>query len=220
MRIIERTASAAGRAALVAALAIAPACSDDNGGTGTTPPTTGTVAGQVTVGGAGVAGVAIALAGTGTGVTSTGADGRYEFDGLDAGAYTLIITVPADHELASGQTAEKAANVTAGQTAIVNWSLNETGGGGGGGTVVQIDLSGTAFDPGTATIAQGTTVRWNALDGVHTVTPDNPGQPGAWTSTGLSAGESFEHTFTVAGTYDYHCQPHQSLGMTGRIVVQ
>lgn len=219
MNIIERTAPAAGRALLVAALVLAPACSDDdNGGTGNNPPTTGTVGGQVAAGGTGVAGVAIALAGPETGNTTTGADGRYEFDGLDAGAYTLTLTLPADHELGPGQTAEKAANVTAGQTATVNWTLTETGG--GGGTVTQVNLSGMSFSPGTVTITQGSTVRWTALDGAHTVTPDNPGQAGAWTSTPLSAGESFEHTFTVAGTYDYHCQPHQAFGMVGQIIVQ
>lgn len=32
-------------------------------------------------------------------------------------------------------------------------------------------------------------------------------------------GLSFSHTYTVPGTYDYYCLPHEFLGMVGRIVV-
>ncbi|MFS8636890.1 MAG: plastocyanin/azurin family copper-binding protein [Gemmatimonadota bacterium] len=34
------------------------------------------------------------------------------------------------------------------------------------------------------------------------------------------AGHTFEHTFENAGDFPYYCVPHQSAGMTGRIVVQ
>lgn len=36
----------------------------------------------------------------------------------------------------------------------------------------------------------------------------------------LSSGESFEVEFESPGTYQYFCIPHESSGMTGRIVVE
>ncbi len=36
----------------------------------------------------------------------------------------------------------------------------------------------------------------------------------------LSSGESFEVKFDTEGTYHYFCVPHESSGMTGRIVVE
>ena len=36
----------------------------------------------------------------------------------------------------------------------------------------------------------------------------------------LSSGESFEVKFESPGTYQYFCIPHESSGMTGRIVVE
>lgn len=32
-------------------------------------------------------------------------------------------------------------------------------------------------------------------------------------------GEKFTYTFTVPGTYKYHCHPHESMGMDGSIIV-
>jgi plastocyanin len=92
---------------------------------------------------------------------------------------------------------------------------------GGSGNVREIRLSGVSFSPRDVTIGVGTTVRWVVNDGIHTVTPDNAGQAGAWTGTGeLGPGQTFTHTFAQAGTYTYHCIPHRSQGMTGTIRVQ
>lgn len=178
--------------------------------------TTGAIAGRVAAGASGVGGAAVALSGTATGNATTAADGTYRFDALAPGPYTLTLTVPAGFELAAGQTAARDATVAVGETAAVDWSLVDVG----DDDVVQITLAGTSFSPDDVTIAPGTTVRWVAANGVHTVTPDDPGQSGVWADRGLSAGQSFEHTFDVTGTFDYHCEPHQSLGMVGRIVVE
>ena len=32
-------------------------------------------------------------------------------------------------------------------------------------------------------------------------------------------GDKFSYTFTVAGTYKFHCHPHEALGMDGTIIV-
>lgn len=87
------------------------------------------------------------------------------------------------------------------------------------GALQVIGLSGTSFTPSTVTISVGTTVRWTNNDGVdHTVTPDGHNEWQRW-ETG-SSGETFEHTFNTPGTYDYFCEPHQGLGMTGTITVE
>jgi plastocyanin len=40
-----------------------------------------------------------------------------------------------------------------------------------------------------------------------------------WDSGILQPGESFSHTFTVAGDYSYFCIPHVLSGMRGTITV-
>ncbi len=87
--------------------------------------------------------------------------------------------------------------------------------------VVEIQVSGTRFSPSQVEITPGTTVRWVASEGGHTITPDNPEQAGVWQEVNVTqAGTALEHKFEEAGqTYDYHCVPHLSQGMTGRIRV-
>lgn len=96
-----------------------------------------------------------------------------------------------------------------------------------------------AFDPKRLTVRSGTTVRWvNDSTVGHTVTAYDDGIPADATyfasggfeseraarnnvSDGLlAAGETYEHTFTVAGTYEYVCIPHESSGMVGTVVVR
>ena len=82
------------------------------------------------------------------------------------------------------------------------------------------------FDPQQVVVAPGTKVRWiNDGNVFHTVTPQNPQQPGVWTRVETaSAGPVFEFTFTVPGqTYVYRCEQHSTdfaNGMVGRVVVQ
>ena len=87
------------------------------------------------------------------------------------------------------------------------------------------------FAPHGLAVAPGTTVRFVNRDAgnSHTATAYHPANldrprripPGAepWDSGYLLPGDSFDVTLTVAGVYDYHCQPHELGGMAGRIVV-
>lgn len=93
---------------------------------------------------------------------------------------------------------------------------------GGGSTSTEVAINGDAYLPsGTAvfapdslTIQRGTTVSWKNNDQTaHTTTSNN----GVWGST-VSAGGTASHTFTTAGTFEYHCTLHAY--MTGTIVVQ
>ena len=176
----------------------------------------GTITGTVSAGAQGVPGATITLAGAATGTTTTDAAGDYAFANLAPGDYTVAVELPSGFSLGQGEPATKPATVVAGETATVDWTAVQQG-----GDVTVITLTGTSFSPSTVTVPVGRTVRWVVNNGAHTVTPDNPNQPGVWTGSGtLSPGQQFEHTFTTAGEFDYHCIPHQSLGMTGTITVQ
>jgi plastocyanin len=104
-----------------------------------------------------------------------------------------------------------------------------------------IGMSANAFLPDEYEISVGETVAWgnNGSRG-HTVTAYESSLPEgaaffasgdrestdaareAWHDTGegdLAPGQTFSHTFEVAGEYEYFCVPHEQGGMTGTIVV-
>jgi plastocyanin len=80
---------------------------------------------------------------------------------------------------------------------------------------------GMTFSPDPVTVAAGTTLQWNNVDDEeHTATSDT-GSAESFDS-GLLGGErpkSFEHTFNTKGTFNYHCEVHVAMGMTGTITV-
>jgi plastocyanin len=96
-----------------------------------------------------------------------------------------------------------------------------------------------AYDPKRLTVSPGTTVKWvNDSDVGHTVTAYKDKIPadaryfasGGFTSERgarndvsgglLAAGDRYEHTFEVTGSYEYFCVPHESSGMRGTVVVE
>ena len=88
------------------------------------------------------------------------------------------------------------------------------GGGGGGGT--EVSMESIKFVPDSVTIAPGDTVTWVNNDTVdHDVTGDGfkSGDAG-----GMANGDTFEHTFPDAGTFDYVCTVHP--GMEGTVEVE
>lgn len=202
-------------AAATALLAIG--CGGDADGDGGTAPTTGTLSGEVRAGAELVPGATVTLAGPASRTATTGADGRYALTALPSGQYTATVTLPDAFALAAGEPASRSVTVAAGGAATASWTAQRTS----GTPVVEVVVNGTQFTPALLDVAAGTTVRWRVTGGTHTVTPASAAQPGAWTGTGaMNAGDAFTHTFTVAGqTYDYFCQPHQALGMTGRVRV-
>lgn len=79
---------------------------------------------------------------------------------------------------------------------------------------------GLSFSQNHLKIAAGESVCWSWQDAsmAHNVVEVEP------TAGGFSSGETartlvFIHTFTDNGTYEYHCQPHATSGMTGTIQV-
>lgn len=81
-----------------------------------------------------------------------------------------------------------------------------------------------AFTPATLTVPVGTTVTWRNDDIVfHTVTSGtstgSAGSPdGRFDSAEIQPGQTWEHTFDEAGSFDYYCIPHP--WMIGRVEVE
>ena len=77
------------------------------------------------------------------------------------------------------------------------------------------------FHPDTLTVPVGATVTWVNCEDVgqepHTTTSDTTG---IWDSSDLSPGARFSHRFPAVGVFPYHCTPHRSIGMVGKVVVQ
>jgi plastocyanin len=104
---------------------------------------------------------------------------------------------------------------------------DDEGNGGGGdaqeqpapaaeGGATEVSMKDIKFDPTEVTVNAGDTVTWVNDDSVgHDVTGDNfkSGEPGA-----MQNGDTFEHTFDTAGTFDYVCSVHP--GMEGTVTVK
>ena len=116
---------------------------------------------------------------------------------------------------------------------------NKTGTGSGGGKTHTVGMSGVSFEPASITIAPGDTIVWENSDSQgHTVTAyaDNIPDGATYFASGgfdseekarsnypdgtLKQGETFKHTFSTTGTFEYFCIPHESAGMTGTVQVK
>jgi plastocyanin len=77
------------------------------------------------------------------------------------------------------------------------------------------------FDPKTLTVSKGATVTWTNGDStLHTVTSGSPESGNSGTefdSSYLAAGKTFQHQFSIPGTFDYYCTLHPY--MKGKVVV-
>jgi plastocyanin len=87
-----------------------------------------------------------------------------------------------------------------------------------------------AFEPATVTVHTGDTVEWrNTSLFTHTVT-DEPAKARSGADATLPEGampfraelppgQIYRHSFNVAGTYHYFCEPHERFGMAGMVIV-
>jgi plastocyanin len=83
-----------------------------------------------------------------------------------------------------------------------------------------INTVGSTFFPSSLTIAVGDTVTWNNTGGYHNInaTQDTfPSNPEGFGNSVSSSAWSFQWIFTLAGAYDYQCDPHAP-GMSGVII--
>ena len=82
-----------------------------------------------------------------------------------------------------------------------------------------VKIVGFEYQPKTITITAGTTVEWINEGTRHSVDADD----GSFKSEILKKGDKFEHTFTAAGEFPYHCRFHGEPGgkdMAGKVVVK
>lgn len=79
-----------------------------------------------------------------------------------------------------------------------------------------IDIEDRMYDQNIITIKVGDRITWSNKDSTgHTVTSDEGIE---LSSSKLSEGDTYSHTFDKAGTYPYHCIYHSS--MHGTVIVQ
>ena len=86
---------------------------------------------------------------------------------------------------------------------------------------IHVNVSTNIFTPSSIAIEVGDTVQWTNTLGTHNVngtTATFPSNPESFGNS-VGSGWSFEHVFKKAGDYNYRCDPHFSLGMTGTINV-
>ena len=85
-----------------------------------------------------------------------------------------------------------------------------------------INTSGNTFFPSSLTIAIGDTVTWVNTGGFHNINATQatfPTNPQGFGNAVAGAGWAFQWVFTIAGTYNYQCDPHAGMGMTGVVIV-
>jgi serine-aspartate repeat-containing protein C/D/E len=184
----------------------------------------GAVAGSVKNGSTGVgsAGLSLIRGGFATRSVTADASGNFTATQVPTGTWTLSISVPATLQLAAGESGSRTVSIAADQTTQTS-AFNLT-------TRVapannDIQIIGTSFSPEKLTISAGTTVRWIGDGGTHTITPQNPNQPGVFERVQFSSPNVvLTHTFSVPGqVYVYRCEFHSdnfTTGMVGTITVQ
>jgi plastocyanin len=89
-------------------------------------------------------------------------------------------------------------------------------------TVIVAPNGNLVFEPAQLTLAPGEAVEWIWDTNLHSVTVDATPSGSVWSGTGESTHEegfTHRHTFDVAGSYEYHCSPHQGSGMIGTLQV-
>ena len=85
-----------------------------------------------------------------------------------------------------------------------------------------ISTSGMSFSPSQLTIEIGDTVTFINTGGSHNINgtqetfPNNPESFG----NSVGSGWTYKHVFSIAGEYDFQCNPHANGGMKGKVIVQ
>ena len=77
---------------------------------------------------------------------------------------------------------------------------------------------GLTYSPSNFSASVGDTVKWTGDFTMHPLKSTTiPGSAAAWTYTGTNT--TFQYVITAAGTYNYECEVHVSLGMVGSFTV-
>ncbi|UTF52181.1 plastocyanin/azurin family copper-binding protein [Natronosalvus rutilus] len=122
---------------------------------------------------------------------------------------------------ADNETEDGDANETQGAD---NGEGDQNGDGGTAGESVTVELVDYAYEPGTESpleIPPGTLVEFVWITDNHNVAVDSQPDDASWDGYEPieNAGFEYEFTFETEGEYEFHCDPHLSLGMVGTIAV-
>ncbi len=85
-----------------------------------------------------------------------------------------------------------------------------------------VDVENNFFSPANLVVEVGETVVWTNVTGIHNVNGSlntYPNNPEGFDNGVAALNWTFAHTFTLAGIYNYQCDPHVGFGMTGTITV-
>lgn len=84
-----------------------------------------------------------------------------------------------------------------------------------------VNVTNNVFTPKNITINAGDIVQWNCTQGNHNVNGQKTTYPNNPKSFGNNVGNNWTYSYTFAdnGKYDYRCDPHFGLGMTGTVTV-
>ncbi|MDD1703489.1 MAG: cupredoxin domain-containing protein [Methanoregula sp.] len=79
-------------------------------------------------------------------------------------------------------------------------------------------IGSASVNPQILTVQKGVPVTWLNMDsGLHIITSDN-GVPESFLSGPISLNERYQYTFTIPGTYTYHCADNAVI--KGTIIVK
>jgi plastocyanin len=122
---------------------------------------------------------------------------------------------PASTGASAAASAANSSSDMSGMAGMGSASAAGTGAASGNSTGDSVMVKNFSFSPTSLTVAVGATVTWTFDDSAkHTVTAKDK----SFSSPALGHGQTYRHTFTIAGTYQYICSIHQY--MTGTIVVK
>ncbi len=80
---------------------------------------------------------------------------------------------------------------------------------GNGPQTHSVSINNFAFSPNSLTINAGDTVVWTNNQGVpHTITSDSGSE---LASSQIQSGQTYSHTFSTPGTFNYHCSIHTTM---------
>lgn len=85
-----------------------------------------------------------------------------------------------------------------------------------------VSVSNYKYTPAELTITAGDEVVWTNAGGTHNVdgkTSAFPTNPVSFGNNLSGSAWTYKFVFTTPGTYNYQCDPHTSLGMVGKIIV-
>jgi len=86
--------------------------------------------------------------------------------------------------------------------------------------IITVKVANFQFTPKRVNAVARDIIKWQWVNGSHTTTSGAiPAGAVSWSKSINTSSRTFQYTVKKIGKYSYHCIPHQSLGMTGIIVV-